>query len=245
MKQPFKGLAFKGSILKRLTVVALAIGVAAPAAKALPVAGSFSGVIASESNPDFTPRYSAGDDWSLTFMFQDDVAPVFVGSDFADYSLSAFNFVSLRLNGFITRPVSNGFAMRVREDTFSIFGNLTPPSFTSPFTRSGFYDFSIHVEGPGIATDFTDLSTVSPAAINAATPFSRLKVDGESGATFGGSTRALLTLNNTSIQRIFPPPPPTVPPSTSVVPVPASGVLFASLLGLIAVWGAGRRKKVA
>ncbi len=223
--------------------IALVSSLAATAANALPFRGTFSGVIASERNPDFTPRYSVGDEWSLSFQFQETAAPTFVGSDFADYSLSAFNFVSLRLNGFATRPVANGFAMRVREDTFSIFGNLTPPSFTSPFTRSGFYDFFIRVEGPGITTDFTDLSTLNAAAINAATPFTNLYVDGESSSRFGGSTRASLTLNDTSVQRVLPPPPP--PPPMSVVPVPAAGLLYASLLGLVAVWGAGRRKKVA
>ncbi len=229
--------------LKRLGAftlsLALASTLATTAANALPIRGTFSGVIASERNPDFTPRYGVGDEWRLSFQFQESATPQFVGSDFADYSLSAFNFVALTLNGFTTRPSGNGFALRVREDTFSIFGPVLTSTFPSPFTRSGFYDFFIQVEGPGISTDFTDLTTLNPDAINAATPFPRLFVDGEGPGTFGGSTEALLTLNNTSVTRILPPPP---PPPVSMVPVPAAGLLLGSLLGLGAMFSAWRRR---
>ena len=225
---------------KQFAAITLTLAIAAPAANALPVRGIFAGVIASEQNPDFTTRYSAGDNWSLAFQFQDTATPSFVGSDFADYSQSDFNFVSLLLNGFSTRPGNNGFALRVRADTFAIFGPLLTSTSPSPFTRNGSYRFFVRVEGAGISTDFTDLSTLNPDAINAATPFSRLNVRGESFGTFGGSTEALLTLNSTSVERILPPPPP--PPPMPAVPVPAAGLLFASLLGIAGVWGARRRK---
>ncbi len=227
---------------KWLAALTLGMALAAPAADALPVRGIFSGTIASERNPDFTTRYSAGDDWSLSFQFQDDRAPAFVGSNFADYALSGFNFVSLRLNGFTTRPVSNGFAMRVRENSLAFFGNLNRATFPSPFDRAADYDFFVQVDGPGIAGNFADLSTINTSAIESATPFPLLRVDGDGFGVFGGSTQAILTLNEISLQRILPPPPP--PPPMSAVPVPAAGVLFASLWGMIAVWGARRRKVV-
>ena len=224
--------------IRFLAALGLTMSIAAPAAHAVPIRGVFSGVIASERNPDFTPRYGAGDLWSLSFQIDDGAAPAFAGPNFADFSLNSLNFVNLTLNGFSTRPNSNGFALRVENDAFSIFGPLN--RFTSPFTRNGNYDFFVRVEAPGISTAVSDLTSLNFDAINGASPFVRLNVDGEGFGTFGGSTQALLTLTQTSIMQVLPPPPP--PPPMAAVPVPAAGLLFASLFGVGAVWGARRRK---